>query len=188
MRNAIGTAPARKRQLAGFTLIELMIVVAILGLLAAIAVPSFTFYLRKARASEAGEQLRGMFTHLASYYHPARQETSGIEGALNVACVIDSTDNDVDPGPTKVRGDYSSTSWRAIDFEIGFSYFRYEIVTQGAGARCNVPADTAPLYYVRAYADQDGDGARSLVELTIASDRSNYLFHSRGFFIVNETE
>ena len=187
MRNIIGTASVRHRQRAGFTLIELMIVVAILGMLAAIAVPSFNFYLRRARASEAGEQLRGVFTHLASYYHPARQENSGIDGALNAACVVASTDNTVAPGPTKVRGDYSSTSWRAIDFEIGYSYFRYEIVTQGA-ARCNVPADTAPIYYLRAYADQDGDGTRSLVELTVASDRSNYLFHSRGFFIVNETE
>ncbi len=188
MRN-IGTEESpRKRQRSGFTLIELMIVVAILGLLASIAVPLFNQYVRKARASESGEQLRGMFTLLAAYYHPARQEASGIGGALNAACVVDSTDNAVVPQPTKVRGDYSSASWRAIDLEIGFSYFRYEIQTQGGGARCNVPVNTAPLYYLRAYADQDGDGTRSLIELTVASDRTNYLYHSRGFYVLNETE
>jgi prepilin-type N-terminal cleavage/methylation domain-containing protein len=173
---------------AGFTLIELMIVVAILGLLAAIAIPSFNIYIRKSRAAEATGQLRGIFTLLAAYYHPDRQETAGMGGAVNAACVVDTTHNDVTPGPTKVQGDYTSASWRAIDFEIGYSYFRYEIQTQGGGSRCSVSANTAPLYYLRAYADQDGDGTRSLTELTLASDRSNYLYHSRGFYVVNESE
>jgi type IV pilus assembly protein PilE len=180
--------PRHRRNLAGFTLVELMIVVAILGLLAAIAIPSFSIYLRKARAAEASGQLRSIFTLLAAYYHPARQETQGIGGALNAACVVGTTDNGVSPGSSKALGDYTSASWRAIDFEIGYSYFRYEIQTQGGGARCNVPANTAPLYFLRAYADQDADGTRSLTELTVASDRANYLYHARAFYVVNEAE
>lgn len=42
-----------KRYAAGFTLIELMIVVAVIGILAAIAYPSFADQMRKARRSEA---------------------------------------------------------------------------------------------------------------------------------------
>ena len=56
------------RKKGGFTLIELMIVVAIIGILAAVAIPAFINYVKRSKTSEVPEQLKALFTGAATYY------------------------------------------------------------------------------------------------------------------------
>jgi len=56
-----------RKKTKGFTLIELMIVVAIIGILAAIAIPNFLRYQAKSKQAEAKTNLGAIFTSEVSY-------------------------------------------------------------------------------------------------------------------------
>jgi type IV pilus assembly protein PilA len=62
------TFGGRMRNEKGFTLIELMIVVAIIGILAAIAIPAYQDYIARSQASEAMQLLGGAKAPMAEFY------------------------------------------------------------------------------------------------------------------------
>jgi len=71
----------------GFTLVELMIVVAIIGVLAAIAYPSYDRYVTKARRSDAQQLLTEIYAKQGQYLLDARSYTDIIgvaTGGLNM--------------------------------------------------------------------------------------------------------
>ena len=60
--------PSQRKNTAGFTLIELMIVVAIVGVLAAIALPSYSAYVAKANRAAARGQLEQAAQYMQRFY------------------------------------------------------------------------------------------------------------------------
>jgi len=79
-----------KKQLQqGFTLIELMIVVAIIGILAAIAIPAYQDYTIRAQVSEGLSLADGAKTAIAEYYtnygkFPSSNASAGLADAASI--------------------------------------------------------------------------------------------------------
>jgi prepilin-type N-terminal cleavage/methylation domain-containing protein len=81
-----------KRDQRGFTLMELMIVIVIIGVLAAIGIPAYNNYTRKAKAAACDAQKRSIATAVGLYYAEHSTYKEG-EAAITVENLTEYLDN-----------------------------------------------------------------------------------------------
>ena len=79
----IGRTRSLLRSKAGFTMIELMVVVIIVGVLAAIAVPIYGKYVKNARVSEATGRIADLLTASKAYAQENEDGAAGADWPLN---------------------------------------------------------------------------------------------------------
>jgi prepilin-type N-terminal cleavage/methylation domain-containing protein len=144
----------------GFTLIELMIVVAIIGILAAVAIPAFMDYMKRSKKTEASLQLNKIGKNAKRYYSetstyvlgaatqlPAKPGTGGCCGGAGAS------PNHCAAVPASFAGD---AKWKALDFQIdedSLFYYDYN-------------GTSASTFTAKATGDLDCDGTEIVFTLT----------------------
>ena len=155
-----------KRKQKGFTLIELMIVVAIIGILAAVAIPAFIKYLRQARTAECPPNLKKIFDAAATYFEKEHTLRDGTPVESQFPAAVAMTPSDPCSAGTGGRcrdTEWTDPTWQVLQFEINDPhYFQYEFAASGT--------KNDAMFTARAQADLDGDGTYSTYERAAAVD------------------
>ena len=138
----------------GFTLIELMIVIAILGVIASVAIPNFLKYIMRAKTTEATMNVRKLFDGSVAYYLTDRYGPTGAPIPNQFPGSVGPMPSPATLGPQKVVTDVelwdAQPSWVALNFAIEDAhYFAYQYRSDGQNNASNFTA--------YAFGNLDGD-------------------------------
>ncbi len=170
----------------GFTLIELMIVVAIIGILAAVAIPAFMKYIRRSKTSEATMNLRKLFDSSVSYFEAEHAARNGdlVDKQFPVSTIGQTPARDFcQTGDkfTSLEGDWTEATWMALNFGLSDPhYYKYQYVAGGSQQTSSFTA--------RSNGDLDCDGSQSTFERVATVDPSMNVVGGAGVYMANELE
>lgn len=173
----------RKRQ-EGFTLVELMIVVAIIGVLAALAIYGVSRYLKHSKTAEASRNLASMETGSKNaYQQDFDQNQAGTGPYVHTFCMSASKQPAAGtPKAAKGVGVYTDEGWKCLKFSINepqFYLYTYTGDTTKVG--------TQATYTAMANGDLDGNTVESTFAL-IGKGGASGDAERASFKITNEDE
>jgi type IV pilus assembly protein PilA len=132
-----------KKVLAGFTLVELMIVVVILGILAAVAIPAFTRYVKRSKTSEATGNIAKIYQGETAYFNQSSEQSTA---SFATAATTPAGAPSASKFPAQPTNFTSNSGWSAIGFSVDAPLY-YQYTATG----------TASTFTASANGDIDGD-------------------------------
>ncbi|MEZ4359923.1 MAG: prepilin-type N-terminal cleavage/methylation domain-containing protein [Kofleriaceae bacterium] len=160
-----------KRAQQGFTLIELMIVVAIIGILAAVAIPAFMDYMKKGKSSEAELQLAKIKTNAKAEFNTNSSYPVVVAPLTPAATCCGGVQNKCAVNPA----DWAVASWQALDFQLDEPfYFQYSYTGAAAAytatAVGDLDCDTNTITYTLAGTSAGGNPSATLTKPVAGTD------------------
>lgn len=126
------------KQQKGFTLVEVMIVVVIVGILAAVALPSYTDYVTRSKIPDATSALASKRVQMEQYFQDNRTYANVSATIVAPGCVVDSTTSQYFTFSCSAQ---SATAYRLQAVGTGtMAGFTYTVNELNAKATTNVPA------------------------------------------------
>ena len=170
----------------GFTLIELMIVVAIIGILAAVAIPAFMKYIRRSKTTEAAMNVRKLYDSSVSYFESEHTDSSGTTlpkqfptaaGPAPAATCCGQAGGKCKPDNTL----WTAATWPSLNFSVDDPfYYQYQYLSGGT--------DTGSTFKADAYGDLNCNAVLSTYERMGSVDAQFNVTGGSGLFVVNDIE
>lgn len=142
----------------GFTLVELMIAVVILGILAGISIPAYSRYVKRSKTTEAVTNIQSIYQGQMTYYQRNLERGTSQNFASAATYTPDSSPSSR-KYPARPSVWANDPQWVAIGFSLDVPhYYAYASFTAGTGE--------GAYFYSRAIGDLDGDSNESTFSIT----------------------